>query len=59
MKVMIIYKDEAAAPFGLKVRDLDHLITILKFQSEEKGLEISGTLTIGKEADDEGEEADE
>ena len=53
MKVMIIYKDEAAAPFGLKVRDLDHLITILKFQSEEKGLEISGTLTIGKEAGDE------
>ena len=51
MKVTIIYKDEAAG--GLKVRDLDHLITILKCQSEEKGLEISGTLTIGKEAGDE------
>ncbi len=42
MKVTVLLNE---VPTGLKVTDLDHLIAILKFQSE-NGLNISGTITI-------------
>jgi len=45
VSVSIIYENESV---GMVVRDLDHLIRILKYQSTEKGMDISGTLTIGK-----------
>lgn len=46
---LILHTD--GVPVGMKVTDLEHLIRILKFQSEEKGLNIfsyniSGNIVI-------------
>jgi hypothetical protein len=46
---LILHTD--GVPVGMKVTDLEHLIRIIKFQSEEKGLNIfsyniSGNIVI-------------
>ena len=46
MNITITLNTDGGIPVGMKVADLDHLISILKFQSEEKGLKISGNLSI-------------
>ena len=46
MNITLILNTDGGIPVGMKVTDLEHLINILKFQSEEKGLEISGNLEI-------------
>ena len=46
MNLTIILNTDGGIPVGMRVTDLDHLIRILKFQSEEKGLKISGNLVI-------------
>ena len=46
MNLTIILTTDGGIPVGMKVTNLDHLISILKFQSEEKGLKISGNLSI-------------
>ena len=46
MNITLILNTDGGIAVGMKVTDLDHLINILKFQSEEKGLKISGNLEI-------------
>jgi len=41
---LILHTD--GIPVGMNITDLEHLIRILKFQSEEKGLNISGNIVI-------------
>lgn len=45
MNITLILNTDGGIPVGMKVTDLDHLISILKFQSEENGLKISGNLS--------------
>ena len=46
MNITLILNTDGGIPVGMKVTDLDHLISILKFQSKEKDLKISGNLVI-------------
>jgi hypothetical protein len=51
MDVTLTLNTDGNIPVGMKVTDLEHLIRILKFQSEEKGLNIfsynvSGNILI-------------
>jgi hypothetical protein len=51
MDVTLTLNTDGNIPVGMKVTDLEHLIRILKFQSEEKGLNIfsynvSGNIVI-------------
>tara|TARA_R110000824_G_scaffold107367_3_gene253616 strand:+ start:1470 stop:1613 length:144 start_codon:yes stop_codon:yes gene_type:complete len=46
MNITIILNTDGGIPVGMKVTNLEHLINILKFQSKEKGLDISGELEI-------------
>ena len=46
MNLTLTLNTDGNIPVGMKVTDLEHLIRILKFQSEEKGLNISGNIVI-------------
>ena len=46
MDLTLTLNTDGNIPVGMKVTNLEHLIRILKFQSEEKGLCISGNIVI-------------
>ena len=46
MDLTLTLNTDGNIPVGMKVTNLEHLIRILKFQSEEKGLGISGNIVI-------------
>jgi len=49
MDITITLEDEYAGLIGMKVVSLEHLVRILTFQTEEKGMTVSGNIAINRD----------
>jgi hypothetical protein len=46
MNITLIITDDFGITTGMKIVNLEHLVRILTFQTEEKGMTVFGSLSI-------------